>query len=117
MGWGSWKVPGSLPSLNLGMVCTLPPELRGLCEPPGCLCEQGMLFLGGFSFLLPVTCDLEAALGHWWTPGCSSGVCHLVSWLSATCFGGRLETMLFGYINVKGILKAITTCCTFLWEC
>lgn len=28
-------------------------ELRGLREPPGCLCEQGMLFPGGFSFLLP----------------------------------------------------------------
>lgn len=28
-------------------------ELRVLREPPGCLCEQGMLFPGGFLFLLP----------------------------------------------------------------
>lgn len=58
VGWESWKAPGSLPSLNLGMVYRLPPELGGLPEPPGCLCEQGMLFLGGFSFLLPSACHL-----------------------------------------------------------
>lgn len=105
VGWGSWKFPGSLPSLNLSTVFTLPPELRGLCEPPACLCDQGCFSWEDSHSCgpVPVTCDLEAALGHWWTPGCSSGVCHLVSWLSATCFGGRLEVMLFGYINVKGI--------------
>lgn len=116
VGWESWKAPGSLPSLNLGMVCSLSPELGGLLEPPQGVCVSRGCFSWEDSHSccpLPVTCDVQAASGHWCTPGCSFGVCHLVSWLSATRFGGRLEVMLFGYINAKGI----TACCTCPWEC
>lgn len=73
--WGSVSVPATdsihrhweqgvcgMGELESPRVCSQPEprrglqsahELRGLPEPPGCLCEQGMLFPGGFSFLLP----------------------------------------------------------------